>query len=78
MDLQNDESVAVALGQVLNIPRKTLVVVGGANGLSNKDRHRLETLFTEVICPFAETHSLVVVDGRHRLWGDAADGGNLG
>ena len=31
--------------------------------LSNKDRHRLETLFTEVICPFAETHSLVVVDG---------------
>lgn len=63
VDLQNDESVAVALGQVLNIPRKTLVVVGGANGLSNKDRHRLETLFTEVICPFAETHSLVVVDG---------------
>ena len=51
VDLQNDESVAVALGQVLNIPRKTLVVVGGANGLSNKDRHRLETLFTEVICP---------------------------
>jgi hypothetical protein len=63
VDLQNDESVAVALGQVLSIPRKTLVVVGGANGLSNKDLHRLETLFTEVICPFAETHGLVVVDG---------------
>jgi hypothetical protein len=63
VDLQPNESVAEALGPVLGIPRKTLVVVGGANGLSDNDLKRLEILFTEVICPFAETHGLVVVDG---------------
>lgn len=63
VDLQTEKSVAAALGEVLDLPRKTLVVVGGANGLDEDDFNRLETLFTEVICPFAETHDLVVVDG---------------
>ena len=63
IDLRRDESIAAALGEVLDIPRKTLVIVGGANGLSNADFSRLETLFIEVICPFAEAHELVVVDG---------------
>jgi hypothetical protein len=63
MDVGKDESVAVALGEMLDLPRKTLVVVGGANGLNEADFNRLETLFTKIICPFAETHGLVVVDG---------------
>ena len=63
VDLQRDEPVEAGLRAVLNIPCKTLVIVGGANGLTTQEFNRLETLFTQVICPFAETHGLVVVDG---------------
>lgn len=63
MDLQKDEPVAAGLQKILNIPCKALVIVGGANGLSDADFWRLETLFTQVICPFAEAHGLIVVDG---------------
>jgi hypothetical protein len=63
MDVQQDQPMAPVLGEMLNIPRKTLVIVGGANGLSEEDFDRLETLFITTICPFAEAHDLVVVDG---------------
>jgi hypothetical protein len=63
VEVQRDEPMAAVLGEVLDIPRKTLVIVGGAKGLTDADFDRLETLFTDIICPFAETHGLVVVDG---------------
>jgi hypothetical protein len=63
VDMQQDEPISTALSAVLDIPRKTLVIVGGANGLTDADFRRLERLFTQVICPFAETHGLIVVDG---------------
>lgn len=63
VDLQEGESIALALDELLTIPRKTLVVVGGANGLNESDFNRLEALFTEIIGPFAEAQGLVVVDG---------------
>ena len=44
-------------------PSPTLVVVGGANGLSRSYMHRLEELFQTFLCPFAERHQLTVVDG---------------
>ncbi|MBD0336215.1 MAG: hypothetical protein ICV62_12055 [Cyanobacteria bacterium Co-bin13] len=44
-------------------PKATLVVVGGASGLTEAYLHDLESLFIEVICPFAEAQQLVVIDG---------------
>lgn len=41
----------------------TLVVVGGASGLTDNDLERLRSLFKEVICPIANTAGFVVVDG---------------
>lgn len=49
----------------LNLPHPgpTLVLVGGAKGLSDSDRARLYSLFVEVLAPLAETLGMVVVDG---------------
>jgi len=63
MDLPRGTSITTAIQELLPIPRRTLVIVGGAKGLSDTDYVRLEALFTTVICPFAEAHDLVVIDG---------------
>ncbi|HEY9737227.1 MAG TPA: hypothetical protein V6D06_13125 [Trichocoleus sp.] len=44
-------------------PKATLVVVGGASGLTEAYLEGLENLFVKVICPFVEAHRLAVVDG---------------
>ncbi|HEY9604811.1 MAG TPA: hypothetical protein V6C85_24625 [Allocoleopsis sp.] len=43
--------------------RPTLVLVGGASGVSEADITRLETLFREEIAPIAQELGVVVVDG---------------
>jgi hypothetical protein len=49
----------------LNIqyPRPTLVLVGGANGMSIEELARIRHLFTEVLAPLAESLGLAIVDG---------------
>lgn len=64
VELTATDQVAAAL-QLLNMPtpQQTLVVVGGASGLTEAYLSHLERLFMEVICPFVEAQQLVVVDG---------------
>ncbi len=53
-----------ALAQIgFNRAHPTLVLVGGAGGISEADLHRLQQLFTEVIAPLAERLGVIVVDG---------------
>jgi hypothetical protein len=47
----------------LPYPSPTLVLVGGAKGLSEGNRARLYSLFVEVLAHLAETLGMVVVDG---------------
>lgn len=47
----------------LQAARPTLVLVGGASGISNSDKSRLEQLFVEAIAPLAEELGVIVVDG---------------
>ena len=47
----------------LPAPSATLVVVGGASGLTETYLHDLESLFVDVISPFADARQLVVIDG---------------
>lgn len=54
----------LALGKLsLRQPTSTLVLVGGAGGLSNAELNRLCPLFTEVLVPLAEALGISVVDG---------------
>lgn len=62
-DLQKSGRMAAVLSEVIPVPSPTLVLVGGALGLSPDDFSRLEAIFTQVIAPFAEAHQLVVIDG---------------
>lgn len=41
----------------------TLVLVGGASGISDSDKSRLEQLFVDAIAPLAEELGVIVVDG---------------
>lgn len=59
--IEQIESALASLGMAR--PKATLVVVGGAGGLTEAYLNCLQDLFTAVICPFAETHQLAVVDG---------------
>ncbi len=43
--------------------RPTLVVVGGASGISQADMSRLQQLFVEEIAPIAEALGVTVIDG---------------
>jgi hypothetical protein len=56
--------LTTALSQ-LGIPPAcpTLVLVGGASGLSNEVMESLQNIFIEVLAPLAETLGLVVIDG---------------
>jgi hypothetical protein len=47
----------------IQAPRPTLVLVGGASGISDSDKSRLEQLFVEAIAPLAEELGVIVVDG---------------
>lgn len=64
IELAAVDEVANAL-KILDMPtpKAALVVVGGANGLTEDYIQQLEELFCEVICPFVESHQLAVVDG---------------
>lgn len=44
-------------------PWPTLVVVGGASGLDDDSQAQVDTLFTAVLAPLAETLGLCVIDG---------------
>jgi hypothetical protein len=53
-----------ALAQIgLNRAHPTLVLVGGAGGISEADLHRLQQLFAEAIAPIVEKLGVIVVDG---------------
>lgn len=53
-----------ALSQLgLNRKRPTLVLVGGAGGISQDDMSRLQRLFVEEIAPMAQALGLAVIDG---------------
>lgn len=41
----------------------TLVIVGGANGLSAEKLAELRSLFEQVLCPFIDSFNLTVIDG---------------
>ncbi|MEO1208641.1 MAG: hypothetical protein AAFX78_03780 [Cyanobacteria bacterium J06638_20] len=47
----------------LTSPCPTLVLVGGASGLSADAMEYLRSLFTTVLAPFAEAQQLLVIDG---------------
>jgi hypothetical protein len=47
----------------LHYPRPTLVLVGGAGGLSESDLVRLRPIFVKVLAPLAEDLGAFVVDG---------------
>lgn len=64
IELTSPSQVAAALQAIdMPSPRATLVIIGGASGLTEEYLDCLEQLFVEVICPFVETHQLAVVDG---------------
>lgn len=44
-------------------PSPTLVIVGGANGLSAEKLVELRSLFEQVLCPFIDSFNLTVIDG---------------
>ncbi|WP_346291865.1 hypothetical protein [Sphaerothrix gracilis] len=62
--LQAEDSLPKAV-ETLKLPsgRRTLVLVGGASKISQKDFNRLQALFTEVLAPLAEQLNMVVIDG---------------
>jgi hypothetical protein len=47
----------------LQYPRPTLVLVGGASGISEADITKLQRLFVEAIAPLAQELEVAVVDG---------------
>lgn len=47
----------------IHYPLPTLVLIGGAGGMSPDELDRLNLLFTEVLAPFAEARGIAVVDG---------------
>ena len=56
--------LSVALRELdLHQPRPTLVLVGGAGGMSDADLVRLRPLLVETLAPLAETLGVFVVDG---------------
>ena len=64
IELTAVDEVSAALHSLsMPTPRAALVVVGGANGLTEEYIHQLDMLFSDVLCPFVESHQLAVVDG---------------
>lgn len=64
IDVAPGDTVTDALQHLrINAPAATLVIVGGANGLSSNYLARLQHLFIDVVCPLAEALQLCVVDG---------------
>jgi SLOG in TRPM, prokaryote len=62
--IANDETLSLTLQNLqLSIPTTTLVIVGGAAGLSSDYLEQLQQLFTNVICPIAQSLNLCVIDG---------------
>jgi hypothetical protein len=64
VDLSNAADLYSAVGTLgLQLPRPTVVVVGGAGGLDEADLDRLRPLFASGIVPVLERHGGAVVDG---------------
>lgn len=62
--IQDPSTLPAVLTELdLNQSRPTLALVGGASKLSAADYARIQSLFTTVLAPLAEKHSLYVVDG---------------
>ncbi len=62
--VQDSADLSVALREVgLDRPRPTLVLVGGAGGMSDTDLARLRPLFVKTLAPLAEALGAFVVDG---------------
>ncbi|MDX2228269.1 MAG: hypothetical protein NW220_01435 [Leptolyngbyaceae cyanobacterium bins.349] len=62
--LADAADIPVALQQFgLATACPTLVIVGGASGLSVEDFERLRSLFKEVVCPFAAAKNFAIIDG---------------
>lgn len=62
--LDSITSLPTVLEQLgLTTSRPTLVLIGGASGLTEQDAEQLKTLFQEVICPLAEASGWSVIDG---------------
>jgi hypothetical protein len=46
-----------------DMPRPTLVIVGGAGGIAAEDCQTLQQLFIDCVAPWAEANGLAVIDG---------------
>lgn len=57
-------SLSTALTQLgFEASRPTLVLIGGASGLTEHDADELKELFQNIICPLAEAAGWIVIDG---------------
>lgn len=71
---QGHKAIAVYVDPITSLPtaltqlgfhatRPTLVLIGGAGGLTAEDAEQLKGLFQTVICPLAEAADWIVIDG---------------
>lgn len=64
IQVEQQAELPIALEQIgFSDSRPVLVVVGGANNISEADFFRIQRLFVEVLAPIAETLGAYVVDG---------------
>jgi hypothetical protein len=64
IQVQSFAGLSDALSQIgLDRKRPTLVLVGGAGGITQDDMSRLQRLFVEEIAPIAQALGLAVIDG---------------
>lgn len=64
VQVQSRVELSDALSEIgLHGTRPTLVVVGGASGISQADMTRLQRLFVEEIAPIAQALGITVIDG---------------
>lgn len=58
------EEISIGLNRLgFARPRRSLVIVGGASGISEETMEQLQSLFQDVLAPLAERMGLVVIDG---------------
>lgn len=64
ISLSQEADIPTALQQLgIATARPTLVIIGGASGLSDDEMEKLRSLFQDVLCPFASSLNFAVVDG---------------
>lgn len=64
IEIATDTDLQSALHRLdLDLPRRTLVLVGGAGKMSGDDLARLRVLFDHVLGPLTAAYGMVVVDG---------------